>query len=155
MEIQGQVESRANPVPNRRSSPRFAVDAEANLLLVGHGLSMTCRVLDLSLQGCRMHTGSRIPAGIHVIVEVTFSVNRIPFRLAGTIQRSNGEDEVGIQFSPMGARRMEEWTEVVNEVQAIWAVKAEEAAKAEDVARARALAAEFADEAHPEDEPIQ
>ena len=155
MEIQEQVESRAIPVPNRRSSPRFAVDAEANLLLVGHGLSMNCRVLDLSLQGCRMHTGGRIPAGIHVVVEVTFSVNRIPFRLAGMIQRSNGEDEVGIQFSPMSARRMEEWTEVVNEVQAICAVKAkEEAAKAEEAARAQALAAEFAEEAYPEDEPI-
>jgi len=150
MEIQEQFESRAIPVPNRRSSPRFAVDAEARLLLVGHGLSMNCRVVDLSLNGCRMQTGGRIPAGIHVLVEVTLSVNRIPFRLPGVIRRSNGEGEVGIEFAGMSARRREEWAEVVNEVEAIWAEKAEE-----EAAKAKELKPECADGVYPEDAPTE
>jgi hypothetical protein len=148
MEIQEQVESQPIPVPDRRSSPRFAVDAEARLLLVGHGLCMNCRVLDLSLNGCRMQTGGGIPAGIHVLVEVTFTVNRIPFRLPGVIRRSNGEGEVGIEFAGMSARRREEWAEVVNEVEAIAALKA-----AEEAAKAKELNPECAEDADPEDAP--
>lgn len=136
MEIEGQVESRPAPASDRRLTPRFAVDAEAMLFLVGHGLSVNCRVLDLSLKGCRVHTGGEIPAGIHVLVEITFSVNRIPFRLPGVIRRSNGEDEVGIEFSAMSGRRMAEWAEVVNEVESTLALKAEqEAAKAAERAQ--------------------
>ena len=150
MEIEEKVESRAIPASDRRSSPRFAVDAEAKLLLVGHGLSMNCRVLDLSLKGCRMRTGGGIPAGIHVLVEVTFSVNRIPLRLGGVIRRSNGEDEVGIEFTGMSARRMEEWAEVVNEVEAVAALKA-----AEEAAKAAERAVESTDEGDPEDEPAE
>lgn len=136
MGIEEQVESRVIPVPNRRLTPRFAVDAEAMLFLVGHGLSVNCRVLDLSLRGCRVHTGGEIPAGIHVLVEITFSVNKIPFRLPGVIRRSNGEGEVGIEFSAMSVRRMAEWAEVVTEVESTLALKAEqEAAKAAERAQ--------------------
>jgi len=71
MEIEEKVESRAIPASDRRSSPRFAVDAEAKLLLVGHGLSMNCRCWTQP-EGLPDADRGGIPAGIHVLVEVTF-----------------------------------------------------------------------------------
>lgn len=123
MELQSNANQETLTAQDRRSSPRFSIDTEATLVVVGHGLSMTCRVLDLSRSGCRMRTEGSIPAGVQVLVEVTFSVNRIPFRIAGVTRRSNGSDEVGIEFTDMSPRRTAEWAEVVDEVQALVAAR--------------------------------
>jgi hypothetical protein len=167
MEIEEQAGNGVISVPdpglNRRCTPRFALETEARLLLVGHGRSINCRVLDLSLKGCRVQTGGESLAGVHVLVEVTFTVNKIPLRLAGVIRRSKGEDEVGIEFAALSERRMAEWAGVVNEVRAIAALKAEEdAARArdeavkaeEEAAKAAEQAQDDADNLYPLDETV-
>jgi hypothetical protein len=132
MEMEVKPEPSSIQPPDRRAHPRYAVDEEAWLLVVGHGLSMNCRVLDLSVEGCRMHSTARLPAGIRIHVEVTFSINRIPFRMGGIIQRCDGCGEVGVRFVNVTARRHAEWVEVVEEMQAFFAAKAqEEAARAQ------------------------
>ena len=125
MEPEDKVEGRDAGPAERRSSPRFQVGAEAEIFVVGHGLSLNCRILDLSLHGCRVYTGGRIPSEIRLPVEVTFSVNKIPFRLAGLIRRSTGQQQVGIEFAGMTERRMAEWAEVVDEVQLALATQLE------------------------------
>ncbi len=144
MEAQEQVGCAASRPSDRRAFPRCAVDEEAGLLLVEHGLRLVCRVLDLSMEGCRIRTAQRLPIGIHVRVEVTFTINGIPFRMAGLIQRSNSEYEVGIRFVDVTPRRKAEWAEVVGEMQEALAIKArKEAARAEEEAvRAKEKAAE-------------
>lgn len=102
---------------DRRAHPRFSVHEEAQMLLVGHGHAADCRVLDLSLQGCRLHCDAKISFPLHARVEITFTINRIPFRLGGVIQRNNGTGDLGVRFPEMTGHRRAEWAEIVAEVQ--------------------------------------
>lgn len=119
---------------DRRAHPRFEVDQDAGMLLVDHGLALECRILDLSLEGCRLRAVGRLPEGLHARVEVTFTINGIPLRMGGQTLRSNGTGEVGVRFIGVSAHRRAEWAEVVDEVQEQAAVKAAEAARAAEAA---------------------
>jgi hypothetical protein len=131
---QGRVQERVKDRGrDRRAHPRFAVDEEAHMLRVGHGRSHECRVLDLSLEGCRLQCVARIAPPLQSRVEVTFTINGIPFRLGGEIQRSNGSGELGVRFSEMTVHRKAEWVEIVAEVQERAALRANRAAAREAV----------------------
>jgi len=117
---------------DRRTHPRYSIDAEAALALVGYDLSFNSRILDLSLEGCCMKAEGRFPSHLRCRVEVTFKVNGLPFRLGGLIQRCSSKNEVGIRFAGVSARRMAEWAELVVEVE-------------EDLAAKRARIADAAD----------
>jgi len=47
------------PGAERRTEPRFAVDEQATVLVVGHGMSFPVRILNLGLHGCRASTMRR------------------------------------------------------------------------------------------------
>lgn len=105
-----------DPSPrDRRAHQRFAVDEQAGLLIVGHGLSLKGRILDMSLEGCRIQTSAHLPGGGCVRVEVTFTINGLPFRMGGLVQRSQA-GEVGVRFAGASTHRQAEWAEVVEEV---------------------------------------
>ena len=99
----------------RRSSPRIAVDEQAAVLVVGHGMSFLGRVLDLSLNGCRVQAATQLPGGGRVRVEVAFTVNGLPFRMGGAIRWSDGES-MGIQFVRVSPSRLAEWGRVIEEL---------------------------------------
>jgi len=157
MEAGGQAEVRAGEAraaegpDHLRKRPRFAVDEEAELLLVDHGLPLRCRIIDLSLEGCRTRTRERYPAGLGVRVELIFRVNGIVFRFCGAVRWTDGLNSVGIQFVGVSARRIAELAEVLGEVQEDLAaraareqaekVAAEEQAAKEQAAAERARAA--------------
>jgi Fe-S-cluster containining protein len=108
-----------SPIPHddRRACPRFAVDEQASVQVVGHGMSFTGRILNLGLHGCRLQSGAHLPGGGRVRVEVTFSVNGIPFRMGGAVRWSD-EDDMGIQFVRVSMTRHSEWTRVIEELKA-------------------------------------
>jgi len=120
------LETTAARPPNRRAHPRYSVDEEGRVQLVEHGLAMQSRILDLSLEGCRVRLTGQLPAGLHAGVEMTFTINGIPFRMGGAILRSDGSGELGIRFAQISAYRQAEWAEIVDEVQAIAAARAAE-----------------------------
>jgi len=103
---------------NRRATPRHGVDEDARLLLVVHGSTVSCRVVDLSLGGCRLRTKDRFTAGSHVRVEVTFKVRGLAFRFCGVTQWTDGRHLLGIRFVDVPARRREELVEALAEVEA-------------------------------------
>jgi hypothetical protein len=138
MEAEEAAEGLTGQGRERRTRPRYAVDEDASLLLVGHGLAVQCRVIDLSLEGCRMRTRERFPAAIRARVEVTFKINGIAFRFSGAVQWTDGRYEVGIHFVDVSSRRSEEWAEVLSEVAADNAARAERQAAAERAAEERA-----------------
>jgi hypothetical protein len=130
METQENAEELAIRTPERRAHPRQSVDESAALLLVSQGSRVDCRVIELSLEGCRLSTQDRLLAGIDARVEVAFSINRIAFRFSGVIQWTHGNKLVGIRFNELASRRRDELIEVLCEVAAENAVKAvREAAK--------------------------
>jgi hypothetical protein len=100
------------------------VDEGSKLLLVNHGLAMEGRILDLSLDGCRMGTRERFTGGVRSRVEVTFKINGIAFRFCGLTQWTDGRNQVGIRFVDVMERRRGELAEVIREVEEDLAAKA-------------------------------
>jgi Fe-S-cluster containining protein len=96
----------------RRVDQRLAIDEQASVKVVGHGISFTARIVNLSLHGCRLNSRTRLPGGGRVRVEVTFSVNGNPFRMGGAILWCD-EDDMGIQFVRVSTLRHAEWTKMI------------------------------------------
>jgi hypothetical protein len=118
-------ESRSQP--ERRSQPRYAVDAEATLVIVNHGATIRGRIYEISLDGCRIradrHYSTATPAGI----EVMFKINGIAFRLGGTMQWASGQQTAGIQFGAMAPRRRDAVVDLLAELEAEEQAKAAKA----------------------------
>ncbi len=141
MEAEEMAEGAATQHAEHRRCYRYAVDEASVVLLVSHGLPMECRILDLSLEGCRMRTRDRFHGGIQVRVEVTFKVNGMAFRFSGVTRWTDGQHMVGIQFVDVALRRREALAEVLDEVEAAQAAKAAKQA-AEKLAAERQAQAE-------------
>ncbi len=138
MEPAEKTEELAAGQENLRAVPRFAVDEDARLLLVEHGSTLPCRIVDLSLSGCRIRTRERFPAGTKVRVEVAFKVRGLAFRFCGTTQWTDGRNLAGIRFVDVPARRKEDLAEAIGEVEAeITAKQAATKLAAEQEAAAR------------------
>ena len=128
METQDKAQELAIHQPERRAPPRQAVDENATLLLLSHGSRISCRIIELSLEGCRLRTGERFPAGAAIRVEVIFTINRIAFRLSGVTPGIDANNIVDIRFVNVISRRRDELAEVLCEVEADHAAKAEKKA---------------------------
>jgi hypothetical protein len=124
MEPEEKAEELATGQQSRRTVPRFDVDADAYLLLVKHGSTVPCHIVDLSLSGCRVRTKERFPAGTMVHVEVSFSVRGLVFRFGGITQWTDGLHQVGIRFAGVPERRKNELIEALSEVEEENAAKA-------------------------------
>ena len=129
METETNAEGLERQGANRRSIPRFDVDENAQVLLVNHGSTLSCRIVDLSLGGCRIRTNERFQAGVMVRVEVSFKVRGLAFRFSGVSQWTNAKHLVGIRFLDVTSRRREELAEALGEVKEENAAKAAKAAE--------------------------
>jgi hypothetical protein len=140
MEVEVNAEELAVGPQSRRAVPRFGVDEDAHLRLVIHGSIVPCRVLDLSLTGCRLCTEERFLAGMLVRVEVNFKVKGLPFRFGGVTQWTDGQHQVGVRFVDVPQRRKDELVEALSEVEAEIAAKAAKQAAKELAAQQEAAA---------------
>jgi hypothetical protein len=120
-------ESCASREQERRAHPRYAVDEDSVLMLVDHGLPIKARIVDLSLEGCRLSTSSRFPGHTGRHVEITFKVKGYAFRCSGVVQWSDGHHLVGIHFQNMISRRKAELMEVLGELAAAVAAQTQAA----------------------------
>lgn len=107
----------------RSDEPRLAVEEEAHLLLVSQGRQLTCRIVEISLGGCRLKMPGPLDVVDGVQVETAFKLRGIDFRFNGAIEWCNGE-LAGIQFAGTSLRRMNELVSVLCEVAAESAVAA-------------------------------
>ena len=104
--------------PDRRFAPRYAVDAEATLILVNHAQTLRARMLELSLEGCRMRAERLCALPMPANIEVIFKIHGMGFRLGGTMQWADARQTAGIRFSPLAPRRLEILTELLSELEA-------------------------------------
>jgi len=131
---------------DRRAVPRYGVDEDGRLLLVEHGSTIACRIVNLGLNGCRIRTEERFRAGTRVHVELSFRVRGLAFRFSGVTQWTDGRYQAGIRFVNVTSRRRDDLVEALSEVEEENARKADElaaeqlaAAKLEAEAKAAAL----------------
>jgi hypothetical protein len=144
MESAEKTEELESGIQNHRAVPRHGVDEEAHLLLVSHGSTITCQVVDFSQGGCCLRTREPFTAGCMVSVEVTFKVHGLAFRFSGTTQWTDGRNLVGIRFVGVPLRRREELDEAIREVAAENAAKAAQQAAEKRAAEEQAAAQEAA-----------
>jgi len=95
---------------------RYAVDAEATLVMVSPCGDLRGRLLELGMEGCRVRVeracGIRPPAG----VEAMFRINGMGFRLAGRLEHLGTDLTAQVRFSPMAPRRHEALLEILAEL---------------------------------------
>jgi hypothetical protein len=131
MKLEANAESAASHQPERRRQLRYAVDEEASLLLVNHGSTVSGRILDLCLEGCRIRTGERFLAGTLVRVEVIFRILGIAFRILGVTQWTDQRYVTGIRFVDMTPHRQAALAELLGEIEARDAAPGEKEAAAD------------------------
>ncbi|HUY94256.1 MAG TPA: PilZ domain-containing protein [Terracidiphilus sp.] len=101
-----------------RANPRHIVHEKALIMTVGEALHALCKVLDLSLGGCRLLLEERFPLERDCRVEVKFTLRGLPLRFCGTVRWWNREHQVGIQFAAMTERRREMLAEAILDLRA-------------------------------------
>lgn len=102
----------------RRSDVRYAVDADATVLLLNRLQPWRCRLVELCLKGCRIHSRDRIHVSEGMGVEISFKVKGIAFRFSGAVQWTDGSHEAGLYFSNRIPRQTEKLSIVLAEVEA-------------------------------------
>lgn len=105
------------PQPERRSLPRYVVDTEAMVVLVNQGPSFRARIVELSLDGCRLRAERFCRFAAPASIELTFKLNGMGFRLGGTLEWADARQTAGIEFSPMAQRRRDVLLEVLAELE--------------------------------------
>jgi c-di-GMP-binding flagellar brake protein YcgR len=111
------IPSQATPTGrDRRETSREEVDTSAVIYLVKIASRLRGRILDLSLNGCRIRTDERFPVGIYTRVETEFRIEGLPFRLAGVIQAIHDKHTVGIRFLDMSSRKREQVEQLIEEI---------------------------------------
>jgi len=103
----------------RRSQPRYAVDEAATLHFIDVRAQISGRILDLSMNGCRIRTNERFPVGIYRRVETEFKLDGLPFRLGGVIQSVHDKFTVGIRFLDMSPRKRDQLVFLMDEIEAM------------------------------------
>ena len=102
----------------RRAAPRFPVESAGTLRLLSTGASQPCRILEISLGGCRVLTRDRFLAGIRVRVEISFHIRGFLFRFIGVTEWTDRRHLAGIRFVDVSPRRWADLVEALREVEA-------------------------------------
>src|SRR5580658_485665 len=104
------------PEGERRHGSRQSVEDEAEIIFVRSGVAMRGRILDLSVNGCRIRTEKQFPVGIYTRVETAFRMEGLPFRLGGVIQAVHDKHTVGIRFLDVSERKRQLILELIGEI---------------------------------------
>jgi hypothetical protein len=119
----GPESSQASTYRNRRRQARQEMDTSATIFLVRIGSTLRGRILDLSLNGCRIRTDVRFPVGIYTRVETEFCLEGLRFRLGGVIQAIHNRNTVGIRFLDLSDRKRQQVLELIGEIKQLHAAQ--------------------------------
>ena len=82
-----------------------------------NGIRVIIQDRQLSLGGCRIRTWERFPVGIYRRVETEFTLDGLPFRLAGVVQTIHDRRTVGIRFLDMSSRKRDQLAQSLRELE--------------------------------------
>lgn len=101
----------------RRKYQRHELQTEATFYLLRPLATVEATILDLSMGGCRLRLGRRIPLDIRLRIEVGFSYEGLPFRVGGVIQAVHSKEEVGIRFVDLSERNQQRIKSLIAEIE--------------------------------------
>ena len=100
----------------RRIHARYLMEAQAVMLLVKSGESISGHVLEISQSGCRIYLDNPFDKELGTHVEVNFSLHGIPVRMAGVSQVRMNTRTIGIKFFELSGRKHEQLLELITEI---------------------------------------
>jgi hypothetical protein len=104
------------PGRERRVQSRHSVDSRATIYFIDVRAQSAGHILDVSMSGCRIRTDERFPSGIYRRVEVEFTLDGLPFRLAGVVQAVHDRFTIGIRFLNLSDRKREQLVMLMEEL---------------------------------------
>ncbi len=102
------------------------MDQAGTLFLLHMGASIPCRIVELSLAGCRLRTENDARVGVDVRAEVGFQLHGLSFRACGVTEWTPERHGIGFRFLEMSTRRRGELADLLAELQAEADAKARE-----------------------------
>ncbi len=105
------------PRRERRLHRRFSCEAPATVRLVSSGIELMGNVRDLSLSGCSIEFEKKFPVGLHVRLEVLFSLQGLPLMLQGVSRCIHTPKCIGIEFLQVSARKKGEIAQIIAELE--------------------------------------
>ncbi len=103
-------------IKQRRQHPRLRCFGSSVLLLPGVEFTRNATIVDLSLAGCRLITKQACPLELGTIVELTFEVNQLPFRVRACLRAPRSEVELGFAFVTLSKRSRHRIMDLVEEL---------------------------------------
>jgi hypothetical protein len=103
----------------RRAYPRQKVDSTAVISLLNVGCQFRGRLVDLSLNGCRVRTDERSKVNVHTRVKTELLLNGVLFRLSGVIEDNEDQRILRIRFQEMNGRQREQLEQLIEETKEI------------------------------------
>jgi hypothetical protein len=100
----------------RRVHDRYLMEAQAVLLVVKTGETVSGYVLEMSESGCRVYLDHACEMQLGTHVEVNFSLHGIPVRMAGVNQVRMNSRTVGIHFFELSGRKKSQMVELIAEI---------------------------------------
>ena len=98
----------------RRADPRYPVNEDAMLQVVGFGLPVPGSIVDLSQEGCCVRTRERLSTRARWPVEVIFKVAGVVFQFSGIVGWNDGRNRLGIHFVNMIPRHTVELAQIID-----------------------------------------
>jgi len=91
-------------------------DSPATLTLPGDDSVLGGDIVDLSLTGCLMRLLRISNVRLKAQAEVSFHIQRLPFRLAGVTHEMHDKRTLEIRFTPMSRRSRDDLDQVISEL---------------------------------------
>ena len=73
-------------------------------------------IVDLSVAGCRLLTKVAVPLEAGTVIELTFQINQLPFRVRACLQAPRSPVELGFAFVDLSTRSRHRIEDLVEEL---------------------------------------
>jgi c-di-GMP-binding flagellar brake protein YcgR len=104
----------------RRRDFRFKCTGHADVRLAVDVPPLSARIVDVSRGGCLIVLHQAQKLTLNATVELTFNVNRLPFRMQGQAAAIRSDTTVGFKFTPLSKRVRAQLEELIEELAADW-----------------------------------
>jgi len=100
----------------KRFHPRLGCIGPAAVRVAGGDALIPATIVDLSAGGCRVVLRQPQQLPKDTVVELTFAVHHLPFRVCGQVRADGSDTTIGFQFTSVSERTKWQIEEVMNEI---------------------------------------
>ena len=100
----------------KRRHPRMECSGNASLHLLGEGIDFRGKIIDLSLEGCLIALEESAGLKVDAVVELSFSVRQLPFRVRAQVKVMRSPLLIGFHFLMISGRASGQMGELIEEL---------------------------------------